>query len=109
MQYAAVPQMMTQTGAIVQQMPPQMAMQFIQQGNGQDMNGFPCMPGQDANQATASTPSIQAQMNMIKAEGDEQQPRQAEAGEQGKSQQDGAEAQKYDMDGIGSSDGSSQE
>lgn len=69
MQYAAVPQMMTPQGAIVQQMPPQMAMQFVaQQGNGQMGPVF--MNGQnDCQQTGPEDPgSLQAQMNMIQAE-----------------------------------------
>jgi len=65
MQYAAVPQMMTPQGAIVQQMPAQMAMQFVaQQGNGQ-MVGNPFMAnGQNDCQQPAGPEdagSLQAQ------------------------------------------------
>jgi len=69
MQCIAVPQMMTPQGAIVQQMPAQMAMQFIAHNGQQDMSGgFSQINSQDACQGQAQVGSLQAEMNMIKAD-----------------------------------------
>jgi hypothetical protein len=67
MQYAAVPQMMTPQGAIVQQMPAGMAMQFIAQSNSQGQDMSYVNSRQDQN-CQPSAPSLQAQMDLIKAE-----------------------------------------
>jgi hypothetical protein len=104
MQYAAVPQMMTPTGAVVQQMPAPMAMQFVTQGASQDM----FMNGQQGD-SQASGSSVQAQMNQIGNEKQWQAEATIQAG--GQAQQDATEvpSQPSTRSGAGSSDTSSQE
>jgi len=103
MQYVPAPQMIASQG--VQQMPAQMAMQFIQHSAPEMF-----MNGQVDSQASGG--SIQAQMNMIKAEGSEQQPMawQPDGSSQAGTQEAGeAKSQNSAMSGIGSSETSSQE
>lgn len=98
MQYAAVPQMMTGTGAIVQQMPAPMAMQFMAQ-NCSEM-GMNFANGQDDCQASGS--SIQAQMDMIKPDNGAWQSEVCSTVDTPVEAQGG-------MSGVGSSETSSQE
>lgn len=121
-QYAwAVPQMMTPTGAIVQQMPAPMAMQFIVQGAGPEMNGQQCLTFMNGQDGSPSGAPVQGQMNVIQQapvnlDGNGQQPMvwQSEAGSALASkqpQQDAAEVPSHHsaMSGVGSSETSSQE
>merc|ERR1719498_657948 len=103
MQYAAVPQMMTPTGAVVQQMAPGMTMQFMNPGTSPEM-GLAFVNGQDG-----SSNSIQAQMDMIGK---------GEAGvwqQEGGNVLNGQQPQQDDvpiqspMSGVGTSETSSQE
>jgi len=92
MQCIAVPQMMTPQGAIVQQMPQQMAMQFIAHNGQQDMNGG-FSPVQDACQGQAQVGSLQAEMNMIKADNTGNGAWQGGNAPSDQTQQEGAEGQ----------------
>merc|ERR1719272_203479 len=113
MQYA-VPQMMAPAGQVVQQMPAQMAMQFIaQQGQPGSEMGQNFVNGQDNNCQQAGGSSIQAQMNMIKPAAWQPEAGAAADGQldQGQLQKDGVEVpgQNSAMSGVGSSDSSSKE
>jgi len=110
MQYMAAPQMMTQTGAVVQQMPTQMAMQFIAQ-NCNEMGQPFAVENSQEGECQASGSSVQAQMDMIKPDNSAWQSESGSTIDPTQLDQRPVEAQGHNssISGVGSSETSSQE